>query len=291
MRFVAGASRTLLVLAPSKHAVPAHFGHPQADPGRHKNLLDEMQRFRGRLYLEDGAIKPSQLNEGRHCLEIDHESWHLLVLDRTGHICGCMRYREYEVGVRFSELEVSKSAPASSSEWNQSLRGAVEAERNLSKHLGRTISEAGGWALDEEIRGTAEALRIALATFALAQELGDTIGISTVTQRHESASILRRMGGQPLEFRGTQLPAYYDPQYDCQMEILRFYSWALNPRYSIWIDEIKEQLRTAEVVTNGAVGPEWVAAIRSRPQAQELRQTASAVWSGHTCRALLTNPA
>ena len=276
MRLVASEARTLLLLAPSQRAVPAHFEQPQADPRRHNDLLNEMQRFRGRLYLEDGAIKPWQLNQGRHCLEIDRESWHLLVLDRAGQVCGCMRYREYAAGTRFSELGISQSALASSSEWNDKLRGAVEAERNLSKHLDRTISEIGGWALDAEIRGTAEALRIALATYALAQELGETIGISTVTQRHESASILRRMGGRALEFRGAQLPAYYDSQYECQMEILRFYSWALNPRYSVWIDQIKGRLRAAEVVTNGALGPDWVAEMRSRPFTPELGRAASA---------------
>jgi hypothetical protein len=276
MRLVASASRTLLLLAPSQRAVPAHFGLPQADPRRHRELLDEMQRFRGRLYLEDGAIKPWQLSEGRHRLDIDQGSWHLLVLDQAGRVCGCMRYREYPVGIRFSELGISHSALASSSEWSEKLRGAVEAERNLSKHLGRTISEIGGWALHQDIRGTAEALRIALATYALAQELGETIGISTVTQRHESAWILRRMGGRPLEFRGTQLPTYFDPLYECQMEILRFYSWALNPRYSIWIDEIKHHLRAAEVVTDGTTGPEWVAAMRAQPLTPELGRAASA---------------
>jgi hypothetical protein len=275
MRLVASASRTLLLLAPSQRAVPAHFGQPQADPCRHGDLLEEMQEFRGRLYLADGAIKPWQLSEGRHCLDVDQGSWHLLVLDQRGRVCGCMRYREYAPGTRFSELGVSRSAFAGS-EWGEKLRGAVEAERNLSKHLDRTISEAGGWALDEEIRGTAEALRLALATYALAQELGETIGISTVTQRHESASILRRMGGRALEFRGTPLPAYYDSQYECQMEVLRFYSWALNPRFSVWIDEIKGHLRAAEVVTNGAAGPEWVAAMRSRPLTPNLGRAASA---------------
>jgi hypothetical protein len=276
MRLIASASRTLLLLAPSQRAVPAHFRQPQADPRRHQNLLDEMQRFRGRLYLKDGAIKSCQLSEGRHRLDIDQGSWHLLVLNQAGRVCGCMRYREYAAGTRFSELGISQSALAASPEWSEKLRGAVDAERNLSKHLGRTLSEIGGWALDEELRATAEALRIALATYALAQELGETIGIGTVTQRHGSGSILRRMGGRPLEFRGTQLPTYFDPQYQCQMEILRFYSWALNPRYSIWIDEIKQHLRTAEVVTNGAVGPEWVAAMRSQPLSPQLGRAASA---------------
>jgi hypothetical protein len=115
-----------------------------------------------------------------------------------------------------------------------------------------------------------------LSTYALTQELGGTIGLSSATQRHDSASILRRMGGRALDLQGAQLPSYYDPQYECEMEILRFYSWAPNPRYGIWIDEVKAHLRNAQVITTGTAGPEWVAAMRARPVNPELRRAASA---------------
>ena len=92
---------------------------------------------------------------------------------------------------------------------------------------------------------------MALAMYSLSQELGGAIGISTATRRHCSASILRRVGGRPFACAGLELPAYYDPQFNCEMELLRFYSWAPNPRYVVWIEQIREQLRTIPVLTTG----------------------------------------
>ncbi len=276
MRPFTNVSRKLLLLAPSERAVPEVFRGAHLDARRHAKLLAEAQAFRGRVYLGDGAIKPWQLIGGSHRTEIDRGSWHLLVLDPRGNVCGCARYKEYCAGTPYPELGVSRSALAASPEWSRNVRRAVEAELELSKHLDCPMSELGGWALDEEIRGTAEALRMALAIYALTQELGGAIGLSGVTHRHGSASILRRMGGRSLECRGVELPAYYDPQYECNMELLRFYSWAPNPRYSIWIEEIKECLRTAPVLTNGIAGPEWAATMRTRSYDEVGSRAASA---------------
>ncbi len=256
-------SRELLLLAPSQRAVPDGFANVRVDAKQHAEMLAETQKLRGRVYLQDGAIKPWHLVDGRHRLESDRTSWHLLVLDGNAQVCGCKRYKEYPAGTSFRELGVAQSALALSREWSEKLSGAIDAELDLSKRLDCPVSELGGWALDEEIRGTAEALRMVLATYALTQQLGGAIGLSSATRRHGSASILRRMGGRPLEWRGSALPAYYDPQYECEMELLRFYSWAPNPRYSVWIEEIKETLRTAAVITNVAAEPEWVAAPRT----------------------------
>jgi hypothetical protein len=87
-----------------------------------------------------------------------------------------------------------------------------------------------------------------LGIYALCVQLGGAVGLSTVTQRHCSASILRRIGGKPLESEGLELPSYYDPLYDCQMEVMRFYSWAPNPRYRVWVDEIAAELGRIHVV-------------------------------------------
>ena len=60
----------------------------------------------------------------------------------------------------------------------------------------------GGWAVTEELRGgTTEAVRMVVTIYALARILGGALGISTVTKRHASASILRRLGGA-LDGRG-----------------------------------------------------------------------------------------
>jgi len=41
------------------------------------------------------------------------------------------------------------------------------------------------------------------------------------------------------------------------MEVLRFHSWAPNPRYTVWIDKIKQELRTVHVLTNGFSDQRW----------------------------------
>jgi hypothetical protein len=222
------------------------------------------QRLRGSVYLEEGAIRPEDLTDGRHCLDLDSGSWHLLVQDRHDQIRGCVRFREYPSDHSFSELSVSGSALAKSRKFGSQLETAVRAELSLANKLQLPFVEFGGWALAEEIRGTTEALRMALALYGLSQALGGAVGICAATQRHCSASILRRIGGQSLEYGGFPLPAYHDPQYACQMEALRFYSWAPNPRFSVWIDEVKAELRSIPVLTNGAAGPPWLASRRSR---------------------------
>jgi len=47
---------------------------------------------------------------------------------------------------------------------------------------------------------------------------------------------------------GMEMPTYYDPQYGCEMEILRFDSSFPNPRYNRWIPQIRDHLRTVPVI-------------------------------------------
>jgi hypothetical protein len=216
-----------------------------------------MQMLRGGVYLRDGAIQNHELFEKRHRLDIDRRSWHLLVLDHLGGVCGCARYTEYPAKAEFSDLSISRSALAQSSSWGKRLRTVVDDEMDVSRRLGVPFVELGGWALVEEVRGTTEALRLALSTYGLAQTLGGGVGISTATSRNSSALILRRLGGHPLEFERQEMPAYHDPQYGCEMEALRFYSWTPSPRYVSWIVELKHELRQIPVVTNGAFDEAW----------------------------------
>ncbi|HEY4361361.1 MAG TPA: hypothetical protein VGN17_10340 [Bryobacteraceae bacterium] len=239
----------MLLLAPVQSAPPASFSGIQSDPARYKDLLFEAQAFRGKVYLEDGAIQASQLTDGRHADPIDEKSWHLLVLDSFHRICGCMRYSLHSAGRGIRELTVLRSALARSPQWAQEVETALHAEVAMAEQQAHGIVEAGGWALSKEIRGTVEALRMALASFAICEEWGGAIGLSTVTERHCSASILRRIGGRSLESNGSPLPTYYDPQYDCRMELLRFHSWAPNPRYRVWVEQIQAELRRIPVIT------------------------------------------
>jgi hypothetical protein len=234
--------------------VPDSFQNVEDNPERHTALLTEMQMLRGTVYLQDGAITPSQLcAKGRHRHPVDQKSWHLLAVNQDGRVCGGARYRETSNRTVFSQLTIKLSSLARSAVWGKKLRAAVEAELERARKKDVSYVEFGGWALAEELRCKTEGLRIALAVYSLAQSLGGCVGISTATRRHRSSSILRRIGGRPLEADGVELPPYYDPQYGCEMEILRFDSNLPNPRYSRWIDQIRDHLQTVPVIRSNRV--------------------------------------
>jgi hypothetical protein len=244
--------RKLLLLAPGDAPVPASFKRHniRCDRWRYADYLAETQELRGRIYREDGAIDSRQLTSGRHVVECDRTSWHLLVLDQTGKVRGCVRYRHHHEPAKlgFSELTAAQSSLASCSSWGGKMRAAVEDELLLSQALGLPFIEIGGWALDAEIRGSIEALRMVLAAYAFSREFGGAVGLATATVRHSSASILRRIGGRPLEHGGEEVPSYTDHHYNCTMEILRFYSWALNPRFDVWMDDVAREVRNIAVI-------------------------------------------
>jgi hypothetical protein len=241
--------RRLMLLAPPHARIPGSFSSVAYDRDRHRDLLRQVQELRGAIYLEDGAIDKTRLTRGRHVAESDHVSWHLLVLDSNGGVCGCTRYRHHPSDVDFAGLSAADSALASCPVWGETVRCAVQEELMLSRTLDLPFVEVGGWAIAEEIRNTVEALRMVLASYAFFRTFGGAVGLATATVRHSSASILRRIGGHSLQFNGQQVPSYLDRQYNCSMEMLRFYSWAPNPRFDPWIREIACEIQTIPVVS------------------------------------------
>jgi hypothetical protein len=240
----------LILLAPRNADIPGRFRNVEVDPLRHGQILADMQKMRGRIYLDDGAIAQWQLErDDRHCSPADDESWHLLTLDDYGAVSGCVRYREHRNTIPFDELGLGQCALASCGQWGTKLKAAVESDLAAARQLAISFVEVGGWALAKERRCTGEALRTALATYSLAEILGGCVGFATATVRHRSASILRRIGGQSLEFGGEMLPPYYDPQYNCEMEIVRFKSDAPNHKYRRWIEHISASLLDVPVLS------------------------------------------
>jgi hypothetical protein len=212
-----------------------------------------MQRLRGRIYLQDGAIQPWEISDDlRHRMEIDERSWHLLVTDEHARISGCARFRTYENTAPLEMLGVRSSALARHPEWAGRLRTGIEARLEEARQRSIGFAEVGGWAIAENRRHTRDALRVALAIYGLAQLLGGFIGLTTATIRHCSAQILRKIGGTGLESDGAALPPYYDPQYRCEMQLLRFDSMAPPARYHAWLDQIRAELEEAPVVCRSA---------------------------------------
>jgi hypothetical protein len=242
-------SRRFFLLAPPQ-TQPAPFERLETDAQRHRRLLSDAQRLRGRIYVRDGAIQPWQLSaDGRHVQRADDVSWHLLTVDENENVRACIRYLPHAPGVAFRELMVSRSQIAQSPHLGPSVRESVEAELDCARERGFSYVELGGWAICDELRCTTEALRTLLTVYALAQLQGGALGLTTATTRHHSSSILRRVGGRPLLSGGAELPSYYDSQYKCEMELLSFDSTSPNPRYVDWIRECRTALQTLPVVS------------------------------------------
>ena len=252
MRFIPSKLNRLrgkLVLLSPDRGQTTSFPESNVDASLHERLLADAQRLRGRIYLKDGAIQASQLSsDGRHVQSADANSWHLLKLDEQGRVAACTRYLSHSNTVSFSELNVSTSPIAQSEDWGAAFRNAVDAELALARKRRFSYAEVGGWVTSEALRCTTEAVRMVLTAYGLAALLGGTLGVSTVTTRHRSSSILRRIGLGSLWAGKTELPPYFDPHYNCEMEILRFDSERPNPRYQSWIDDCRTYLETAPVI-------------------------------------------
>jgi len=238
-----------VILAPADAYLPNSFTRIVRNPSRHAILLSELQKLRGRVYSEDGAIDRSQLcSDGRFVQPIDNDAWHLIRLNEKGEVSGCARYMAYPRNLGFENTGIAETPLSRSREWGSTVQAALESEIALARRLWVDYVEVGGWALAPELRCTIEALRIALGSFSLARLLGGCIGVTTATERHCSASILRRIGGQRLMTQGIEIPRYYDPRFKCDMEILRFDSSRPNPRFERWIEELKCYLSGVPVI-------------------------------------------
>jgi hypothetical protein len=93
---------------------------------------------------------------------------------------------------------------------------------------------------------------LALAAYSLGRTLGGALGLTTATVRHSSSTILRRLGGSLLGSGDSIVPSYYDPKYDCEMELLRFDSRRPNARYGGLIEMLGRRLGNVSVFVTGA---------------------------------------
>lgn len=240
--------RDFVVLAPPQ-AGPTQIGQMEEDPTLHRRLLADSQRLRGRIYLQDGAIREDALTlDGRHIQPADDRSWHLLTIDRERQVTACIRYLAHPAGISYSDLEVSRAILHQPPPFEERVRRSVQAEVAKSNALGFSYVELGGWVVGEELRCSTEAIRMLLMMYSLSQLLGGAIALSTATTRHNSSSILRRTGGKSLMESGSELAPYYDPNYNCEMEMLTFDSRSPNPRYTGWIREFQVALLQIPVI-------------------------------------------
>jgi len=218
--------RQLVVLAPANQRVPFLNGVAVATGADHPLLL-ALQRLRARICLQEGVVVPADLTpDGRHVQSADSTSWHIVCTDSSGAVHGCVRYQLHPADVRFRDLAVANSPLGKSKRWRPALRNAVTRELAMARRHRLAYVEVGAWVVSEQLRCSSEAVRMVLAVYALGRAMGGALGIATATTSHNSAPILHRLGGQPLD-----LPTYYDPRYRAIMRVLKFDSARPNEKY------------------------------------------------------------
>jgi hypothetical protein len=253
-RNIASIEERLVLIAPRQSAIGWFFQDVRVDPVRRRRLLHTMQRLRGRVYLDDGAIDPEDLSpDGRHRTPEDDKSWHLLMLDPRGRVSACVWYLEHAATAAFEHLRARHTPLAGHQQWGGRLWRAVESELEIARAHQLRYAEVGGWAVSADSRCTSEGLLLALAAYSLGRIGNGTLGMTTATVRHASATILRRLGGSPLETDGETIPPYFDPRYKCQMEMLRFDSRRPSGRYAGLVDNLKDKLARVNVLATNRV--------------------------------------
>src|ERR1035438_5900811 len=129
LSIIAGSStdRQFILLAPSGAPLRGLFRHVDDDAEWHQELIADMQRLRGRIYLKDGAISEKELSSsGRHIQAIDAECWHLLIVKSNGFVVGCTRSVQHDWPTQFNRLRVRPAALARSARWSGPLRRSIE---------------------------------------------------------------------------------------------------------------------------------------------------------------------
>ena len=244
-----------VILAPETESHAAWGSRPTPDPKKYRKLLYDLQRLRGDVYREHHPVwtnaprifASALTPDGRHSQPADPQSWHILLQDDDDRVLGCARYRP--VKGNFHDLAARHSTLARSATFGYKLRQAIEAHIKRAKADRLEYGEVGGWALSPGQRCSTAAINIALMTYVLADRLGGGMGITTATTRYQSASILRRLGGERL----AGLPAYYEPKYGCIIEILGFDIRSLGDQFARKLEQLRDCLESTQVVFGSEV--------------------------------------
>lgn len=268
-RSSASVQERLVLLAPSQASVPPFLRNVEVDSQLHHTRVREMQALRGGIYLSDGAVERAQLSaDGLHQTPEDDRSWHLLMRDKHERVSACAWFLQHGPTVQANDLRVRNSPLAREAGWRGPLWAAVESEIERARRDRIGYVEVGGWAVAEGNRCSSDGLVLALAGFSLGRVCGGVLGLTTATVRHCSSTILRRLGGESLEFDGVTIPPYFDPKYRCDMELLRFDSRRPNPKYSGLIELVQEQLADVLVIAPRGVAQESYA-VADQPAASD----------------------
>lgn len=236
----------LSLIAPHAGALPIIA--PTLTAGEYEQTIADIQRFRGRIYVQDEAIPASALDgSGRHYNKLDYSSYHIVARTHEGAITGVMRVPLYVSGaaVWFMQLYhvLERMEPGPKALYSSAIQQFIDQSATTYPF----IVEPGGWAVDRQISEKLTGTTLVAATWAFCQLIGGAVAVATATVKHNSAALLKMMGGINC-LEGTSNARFYDPFHRCELEIVYFRSDRVNPRFAAMVEEIKGQWQKREAM-------------------------------------------
>ncbi|GAA4412991.1 hypothetical protein GCM10023187_40760 [Nibrella viscosa] len=237
---------TLSLIAPYAGALPIVASMPTTDA--YEQTIAEIQRFRGRIYVQDQAIPASALDRsGRHYTKLDYASYHVIIRNQEGAITGVMRIPTYVSGAAVWFLQLyhvlERMEPGQKALYSFAIQHFID--QSASKYP--FIVEPGGWAVDRQISEKLTGTVLAASCWAFCQLIGGAVAVATATVKHNAADLLRMMGGINC-LQGTTNARFFDSFHQCELELIFFQSDKINPRFAAMVEAIKEQWQQREVV-------------------------------------------
>ncbi|WP_266368041.1 hypothetical protein [Tellurirhabdus rosea] len=236
------------------HLVPPRWGLLPEALGSlrvpdYESTIDEIQRFRGRIYVQDEALPPTALDlTGRHRSTLDYRAWHLVTRNPQGLTMGVMRVPFYVAGTPVDEFGFAKVLERMNRTEQIFYKTTIQQFIDESAQAGYTaVGEPGGWAVDKALCNRQTGLNLALATFALHRLQGRTVAVATATVKHHAADLLKMLGAfNPFE--GTGHARFYDPFFRCEMEFLFVYAEKVAERFEGVVVKLMDHLHFSSTV-------------------------------------------
>jgi hypothetical protein len=236
----------LELIAPERCPVDPAFTRVSTDHRAYRRRLDELQRFRGGVYVDEGFLRRQDLDTtGRHYSALDRRRWHLLVVNAADDIKACVSLRFYSKVPDVERLTLHEVLHRSTGGRLAMYQRAVRQLMDESADKGLTFGEVGGWAVSPDVRNGAATVATILAAWSLPRIFGcgESLWVATVGKGKRAERILSRMGGFRLCDAQRPLPSFFDAGYNSEIEILGFDSRHPCPAAVEGIDELCRRLR------------------------------------------------
>lgn len=241
---VSGRGRMRSILAESQlrlNVLPPSVEAKNAGLWVHEGALQMIRRFRGAMCLSNGLVPAEAVDAtGCHYLSCDSLNYHLLLSEPNGKLAACLRVRFHALGTTASGLRMFESIRRippvyrASSSLNEAL---LEGRR---KQLG--VAELGGWVAAPVWRESLAAQMLPVFAWALVRQVQESVMLEHADATGETPSILRSVGGRPLDHQGMRIPAVHDAHHGRPMEVLTAHSCVARDELHFQVEEAREVL-------------------------------------------------